>query len=321
MSTSSESSLHTYKACLGREDLDRIVQSCVFLSEHVLLPSSVTPSPHLDSSTQAMIRRRLNELNEIGAIQFWEIEGQSDFLKRSQPQLANSSFLPRHVIPIELYRDLYQKIVQRLVDNRLHFLGTAIPGSLDGIAEFVLGKHALWTIALNEYLRTNRIVFDPIAAHNAMRFFADLLSKSNTTEKVIEKILYRFNIPDLTLLSIRELERCRQLLPAVRQDVEKRVAESSPSTQFHEEQIAEQIANQIFEEFFDSIQERISELPEGKVFEWHIGRLELSASVKKEHAPRFFGWVEGRPSHPPLLQLLEVRRMIQRHESVEAKTQ
>jgi len=321
MSTSSESSLHTYKACLGKEDLDRIIQSCVFLSEHIFLPSSVTPSPHLDSPAQAMIRRRLDELNEIGAIQFWEIEGQSDFLKRSQPQLVNSSFRPRHVIPIEHYRDLYQRIVQRLVDNRLHFLGTAVPGSLDGIAEFVLGKHALWTIALNEYLKTNRIVFDPIAARNAMRFFADLLSKSNTTERVIEKILYRFNIPDLTMLSISELERCRQLLPAFRQDVEKRVAESSPSTRFQEEQIAERIAGQIFDEFFDSIQERMLERPEGNVFEWHIGRLELSASVTKEHALRFFGWVEGRPSRPPLLQLLEVKKIVQRHGSTEAKIQ
>lgn len=317
----SESSLHTYKACLGTEDLDRIVQSCVFLSEHVFLPSSVTPAPYLDSSAQAIIRRRLNELNEIGAIQFWEIEGQSAFLTRSQPELANSSFRPHHVIPIEVYRDLYQQIMQRLVDNRLHFLGTAVPGSLDGIAEFVLGKHALWTIALNEYLRTNRIVFDPIAAHNAMRFFADLLSKSITTEKVIEKILYRFNIPDLAMLSIRELEKCRKLLPAIRQDVEGRVAESSPSTQFHEEQIAERIANQIFDEFFDSIQRRIPEHPERNIFEWHIGRSELSASVRMELAPRFFGWVEGESPTPPLLQLLEVRNMIRRHEFERAHTQ
>ncbi len=310
MSAASEASLHTYKACLGPEDVNRIVQSCVFLSEYLYLPRTVSPEPHLDEVAQRSVIRRLEELNDIGAIRFWEIEGQSDFLKRSQPQLTQFSFPAHEVIPVEVYRELYGEITERLVQNRQYFLGTAMAESLDGIAEFVLGKHALWTVALNEYLRTKRILFDPIAATNATRFFTGILSHHVTADAVVSKVMNRLSIPDVTLLTAEQIAKCRTFLPAFRKDVEARVAEAASSPQFQEEQIAEKIAKQIMDEFFDVVQHNMSVRQALRVIAWRLGRLVLSPVITKEHAARFFGWRDNPAPRPPVLVLLEVKRML-----------
>lgn len=311
MSVTPERSLHCYKAAVSSQDVQRIVQSCVFLTEQVLLPAAIVPQPHLPAAEQAAIMRRLHELKDIGAVRFWEIEGQSRYLLSTRGSTAApNSFAPDVVMPVDAYRNVYAMIVDRLVNNRQRFLGVAIAGSLDGVAEFVLGKHALWTMALREYLKTRHVVFDPPAARNTARFFVDLLSKQEVAEGVVSRLMHKLSIPDVSMLDISQIERCRRFLPAFRDDVMRRIPEQPEAAAFREGELAEQIAEEVMNEFFDVVQRSLATKGVIRTLAWRLGQLVLSPLITREYADRFFGWFGAPPLDEPLLLLFEIHRQL-----------
>jgi len=312
MNTAPEKSLHCYKASVSAQDVQRIVQSCVFLTEQVLLPAAIVPQPHLAEPEQAAIMRRLHELRDLGAVRFWEIEGQSKYLLSTATGAPHGgmAFKPDIVMPVEAYKTVYALIVDRLVQNRQRFLGVAIAGSLDGVAEFVLGKHALWTMALREYLKTRHVIFDPAAAQNTSRFFADLLSKQEVAEGVVSRLMHKLSIPDVSMLDIGQIERCRKFLPAFRDDLVRRIPEQSEAVTFREGELAEQIADEVMKEFFDVVQRGLAAKSGLRTIAWKLGKLVLSPLITREYADRFFGWFGPQPQDDPLLLLLEIHRQL-----------
>ena len=304
-----QTGLYANKAYLTLEDIQRLTQSSVFLTECIYLPSSVRAAPTLGEEERTFIHTRLRELHEIGAFKFWEIEGQTEFLTGSTSS-AGIDLPIEKIIPRDEYLTIYNLVIDRLNSSRREFLGVEDAGSFDGITEIVLGKHVIWTFALNSYLDTRNIILDPATEANNLRFFRKLLAKTQIAEEVIQEISVSLHIPDLSLLNISQIESCRSYMPAFREKLLSNIDTTESSYFVGRPVLIKQISGAIVDDFLEYLQEQAQKpklFKTPKELFWNLAQLVLSRIITEKNKDRFFKWNDDKQTNAPELLLLKLR--------------
>jgi hypothetical protein len=298
--------LYINKAHIWSDDVRELVQSAVYLAESIYVPATVRAAPVLSEEEQTAIHMRLRELHSIGAVKFWEVEGTKGFLA-AQAEKVN---LPVDlVVSREQYKEIYEKVIDRLMENRSYFLTSETQVSTEGIAEIVRGKHVLWSFAMKEFLGANDILLDAVNAQNSMLFFTGLLAPSvvGISNAIISEVSMRLNIPDVTQLSIEQIESCRTFMPAFRDDLIAKI-KADGGFKFDRTEVIKKTADQIVDRFVGYMLEKkfTLESPDQTVSTWTLNQLLFSQDIQN-NSDRFFKWDNLSTSSAPELLLWKLK--------------
>lgn len=306
--------LYANTAFVTPEHLRRITQASVFMADSILLPSNVTVEPGLDHELQQQLTRRLQELHEIGAVRFWEIElGRSE-----QPQVPFGAVWPGDdFVAHEEYRSMFDQVNERLMEQRQTFLkGEA--ASYDGITEMVLGRQAMWRFCVAQELDANRLLLDDSTTAAMGHYFSDLMRYVEFESKVLDEVETRLDLPDVSLLSAEDLERCRAELPAFRQKLIEKTTNRFDA--MHVDQGVGEAASDLLDEFFEKTAKfkplpvkvggKSRVLPGEIIGEgiWDLSQLIFAPVIALKYAQLFFEWRREGRAMTPLLLLLDIKR-------------
>lgn len=306
-----KSGLYANKAFFSLEDIQRLTQSVVFLADCIYVPASVSADPRLTDEAQSFIYSRLQEFHEIGAVSFWEIEGQTSFLRDSLLDQKHSLPIDR-IISRDEYKTIYHEVIDRLTSCRSDFLGTEVAGSFDGITEIVLGKHTILTFALNSHLQTRSILLDPVTEANNSRFFERLLFKTKIAEQVVQEVSIGLHIPDLSLLDIKNIQECRELMPAFRDRLFDDIEAGQTHLQTDRSMAIKQIADAIVDRFLEHLHEKARQqsfFKAARTAAWSLAQMVLPKLITQDNSDRFFKWGSSAPPVTPELFLFRLRNV------------
>jgi hypothetical protein len=135
--------------------------------------------------------------------------------------------------------------------------------------------------------------------------------------KVLDEVETRLDLPDVSLLSIEDIERCRAELPAFRQKlVEKTTGRLDP---LYADQGIDDATSDLLDEFFETTTKykprvvrlggRSRVLP-GEILSegiWDVSQVVLAPVIALKYAKLFFEWRRKGRAMTPLLLLLDVR--------------
>jgi hypothetical protein len=310
--------MYANKAHLTIEDVRKIILASVFVADEVLLPSSLYVSPNLSDEQQGFVLTRINELHDIGAVRFWEIEG---FTNPSLSEARRSGLVmpADEQITRTQYNTVMEMIDERLMEQRQLFLGEAAT-SYDGITEMVLGRQTMWKFAVAESLKADRLLISPEVEGTMQQYFSDLMRYHQFESQIIERIADRLSLPDVSGLDPREIEICRQFMPAFR----TRLLNSTQS-QFNElflTAMVEEIADAIVNEFYDAIM--ATDVKTMRIFgrpmlkptrmiediTWDLLQLLFAPIIAVKFGKLFFEWMRDSSASAPLLLLMRLRQQI-----------
>lgn len=310
--------LYTNKADVWPDDIRQLIQSAVYLAESIYVPATIRAAPILVDTERKLIHRKLLELHSIGALKFWEVEGVRSFLTPESERLILPVDL---VISREEYKVLYEKVIDRLMANRTHFLHSENQVSVEGIAEIVRGKHVLWSFALKEFLGANDILLDAANAHNSMLFFTGLLDPSvvGVSQAIISEVTLRLHIPDVSNLTINQIETCRTFMPAFRDDLVAQV-KAGGTFEFDRKEIIKKTADKIVDRFIDYMLEKqfSAENLDQTTSTWTLDQLLFSQEIR-DNSDMFFKWQNENASSAPELLLWKLRSEFGAHDRVEPR--
>lgn len=303
--------IYLNKAYLTPNDIRRITQASVFIADYIILPVNIRIDPQLTEEESIILRNKVQELQEISAIKFWEIEGQS---KLAPPLRKNDIVRSENniVIPSRVYNDTYNEMIERLINKRQSFFDSSKDKSYDGLTEIVLGKQELWRFALTELLGANRILLDQTSTYTVQNFFSDLLRYEEFEIKILEKLAEKLNIPDVSQFSAKEIVQCRKFMPKFR----KRLFSDTEGkfNEFMVSELVDKISEAIIDEYYDHIEKIAREsknIPRKLTEEiiWDILGYIFSSSIAIKYSNLFFNWISDSqdPSYQPLL--MELRKM------------
>lgn len=306
--------LYANKAFLTALDIRRIVQASVFVADQILLPSTVWEDPSLDDKEKAFVATRLRELHEIGALKFWGVEGQAPLLS----QQGFSSLLqlkPDIVVPIEQYSRMYEETIELVMEQRITFLGGPEATSYDGITEIVAGKQELWRLSLCNALGANRLMLDKVHSQNIERYFADLFRYTKFEAQVIEQISEKLKLPDVSQLSISDIEKCRKYMPDFRN---KLAQDTGHYNQLTGAKLVERIADAIINDYLDRIESKAfrpahAMLDIGREVVWDLLQYIFAPIIAAKYAKLFLKLIKGKDSSEILLY--ELRKIAKRDKS------
>lgn len=300
--------LYTNKAFLNHDNVKEIIQSSVYLADCIYLPASIRAVPTLDEIHQRDIHTKLLQLHEIGAIKFWDVEGLTLFLTKEMP---STKFPLDTTIPRETYREIYDKVIDRLISNRAHFLKAESAPTVEGIAEIVRGKHVLWTFALKDYFQASDILLDAANARSNQLFFQQLLGSSivSTTQDVLNAVSMRLNIPDVSQLNISQIEACRKFMPTFRDDLLAKIKMGGDS-QLDRAEVVKKTADAIVTNFIEYIlkkslsgQQGSQQTSDGS--KWTLKQLMFPQEVGA-NKERFFKWEDKNDAMAPAMLLWKI---------------
>ena len=305
--------LYANAAFLTSTHLRRITQASVFMADTVLLPSSITAQPDLDQHEQATLMARLSELHEIGAVRFWEIE----LARGEQPDVPfRSSRAGDDFILHEDYRSMFDQVNERLMQQRETFLkGEA--SSYDGITEIVLGRQALWRFCVAQELDANRLLLDDSTKGAMSHYLGDLLRYNELESKVIDEVEERLDLPDVSLLSIEDLERCRAELPAFRKKLIEKTTGRYDA--LYGDELVKEAATDILDELVEQtskyrplpvkIAGKSRVIPGNIATEgfWDVSQVVFAPLIAIKYGKLFFDWRSEGRTMTPLLLLLDIK--------------
>jgi len=319
MASPKSTMLYASSLYLTPADIRRIIQASVFVADQVLLPTTVQPSHDLTEAESHFVLTRINELRELGALNFWEIEGQPDLLPRMRSR-DKLSVHPDKVIPYEDYKTISELIDDRLMQQRNIFLG-ADAISHDGITEMVLGKQTMWKFAVAKSLNADRLLLDQKTKAAMRQFFTDLMRYQEFESLIIDRIADKLDLPDISQLSVEDIERCRKLMPAFRAKL--MIATQNQFNEIFLQSLIEDIANGIVNDFFDLINSHAHDPKIVEVFgkpmlrptvfakeaTWDIVQVLFAPVIAAKYAWLFFKWFTDSSETVPLLLLMQLRQL------------
>lgn len=306
--------LYANSAFLTPTHLRRITQASVFMADTILLPSSITAQPGLDKQEQKNLMMRLSELHEIGAVRFWEIE----MARGEMPEVPfRSNQDGDEFILHESYRSMFDQVNERLMRQRETFLkGEA--ASYDGITEIVLGRQAMWRFCVAQELDANRLLLDDPTKGAMGHYFSDLLRYDDLESKVIDEIEERLDLPDVSLVSIEDLERCRAELPAFRKKLIEKTTDRYDAIYRQEgvEEAATDLLDELLEQTIKYKPRAIkiggrSHIIPGEIASegfWDLSQVVFAPVIATKYAKLFFEWRREGRAMTPLLLLLDIKR-------------
>lgn len=310
--------MFSHHAYFGISDLRRITMATVFAADEILLPTHLHIDPLLDQDQRLFVQRRLSELHEIHAIRGWAIENSPDAYRRA-PTEELLVLPPDNIVPTEVYLELLEAVEDQLVDYRRAFLPET--ANFEGITEFTLGKQTLCKFALAQELHVDRLLINRDSRDAFGLFLDDLGRYEQFEERILDQVVEGLNLPDISLLDMSDIERCRNLMPAFRESLLART-----SGRFHElglnELIAE-ISRSIIDEFTDMILGKMSDphmvhilgrpvpLPAeaAKEAAWDILQLLVAPALAAKYMQLLVRWYRDSRELQPLLLLLKLHRI------------
>jgi hypothetical protein len=313
--------MFSHQAHFGLSDLRRITMAVVFAADEALVPSHLRLDPSLDEDQRLLVQARTRELYEIGALRTWEVENAPD-PHRSAPTEQLLALPSDQVIDTHTYLGLLETVEEQLVDYRHEFLPAT--DNFEGITEFTLGKQTLCKIALAEQLQADRLLIDRDGRDAFGLFLDDLGRYERFEEPIIEQVVEGLALPDVSVLDMADIERCRRLMPAFRDDLLRRT-----SGRFHELGLADltaDIAASIVSDFTDTIAKRMSDPRIAPLFDhavplpdeiarealWDLLQLLVKPVVAAKYMRLITRWYRGSRELGPLLLLLRLHRLSHR---------
>lgn len=229
--------LYSSRAHLNEQDVARLVQASVYLADSVWLPDTAAVDPTLPNDRRLALTRRLDELRDIGALKRWGIES-------APTGLTSASY----VVSLERYQAMYDVVLDRLMANRVKFLGDA-GGSFDGITEIVLGKQAFWHFELCDELQADGLLYDNASSRNLGRFVSNLLGRLSEADEVVKELTLRLNLPDVSAFSVEKLVACREHMPAFRADILNRLASVTGRPGVTSKELIDKVASAVVSDY------------------------------------------------------------------------
>lgn len=305
------------KAFLTLEDVRRITLASVFVADEVLLPATVYVSPELTEVERDFILTRLQGLHELKAVRFWKIEGVPEIKTQARPS-DKVSIPPDQIITPEQYNAIMEMIDDRLMEQRQLFLREAAT-SYDGITEMVLGRQTMWKFAIASNLDVDRLLISEQIQSTMQQFFSDLMRYEEFESLIIDRIADKLNLPDVSQLSLEDIESCRKFMPLFREKL-LQTSENQYDELFLMTMV-EKIADSIVNEFFDLIQKH--NLKAAKIFgkpmlrpnrlmedfTWDLLQLLFAPIIAVKFAKLFFEWYKDSSATAPLLLLMRLREL------------
>lgn len=308
--------LYANKSFLDMADIRRITQASVFVADEILLPSTIEVNPQLTDEERGFAIARLRELNEVGAVRFWGVENQlANYHRESQEIWPVQA---EHVVNHEQYESIMSRIDNRLMEQREMFLGREAT-SFDGITEMVLGRTTMWKFAIAQTLNADRLLLDRQTQGAMHQFFSDLMRYEQFESLIIDRIASQLHLPDISQLSVRDIEICRRYMPAFRSKLLES-AEGKYNEIFLSSMI-ENIATSVTNDFLDAINAvdpktvrifgRTMLHPGGIASEvaWDLLQLLFAPVIAVKYAKLFFKWYTDSSDTAPLLLLMHLRTL------------
>lgn len=316
MTTTFFKMLYANKSFLNSEDIRRITLASIFIADQVLLPTNIQANPTLSDSERKFITTRLKELHEINALRFWKIEGKADEITQAVPRKAVIT-RPDEVIDLESYKAILEQINDRLMYQRETLLGEQAT-SYDGITEMVMGKQTMWKFAVAKTLQADRLLFEAEAQSTMSQFFSDLMRYHEFESLVVERIAEKLDLPDISILDMKDIETCRKYMPAFREKLINKTEDQYD--QIFLELIVEEIAKAIVDEFLDLIvAQNKAILSRGKLLgkgtgiakeaSWDLLQMLFAPIIIAKYAKLFFDSQKESSEIAPLLLLIKLHQL------------
>lgn len=216
---------------LGLAQLEKIVQSLVWLGDVIVLPPTVRMQPGLPPDVAAVVSHHVAEFAEAGFVEVWDLE--------TQEQLRLPTWMPSsttlNVIPESAHIGLAATVDEATVTYRrdiLRGVGKGPDDGIEGITEFVALRSAVWAEGLAHLLQADHLLQLP------QRSAALPLRKVATVRRslpVVHELMRLQRIRSLALVDAADLRRLRRRIPGARDFVDRIVASSAPDLTYQDE--------------------------------------------------------------------------------------
>lgn len=199
--------------------LERIMQAALFYAEVVTLRASATVP-----SSSGRVRRRINELIEIGAVQTWAHE--YELSRTGRPSAGGrtiSAAPPHHVVPMETTRRFMLEIDDELAENRgLAYDGG--PALREGVSEVVQLRHSMSTLRLADALGANGVLAGERESSPTIQAIERATRPADPHEAIVSEVVGHCSFGRLAHLPMEAVAECRLAMPQFRDLLCRRIA-------------------------------------------------------------------------------------------------
>jgi hypothetical protein len=295
---------------INSNDFKKIIRASVFMADTIWMPETLIVNPSETEESRKFIRRRIQELYEIGAIKLYGIEGiDSKSYRGIKTILGNRK--PDITIGKEEFEVMYNDVFNRIVDRRKKLFGDR-NNSYDGVTEIVMGKQEMFRFSIGNKLNTTRYLVGENSSRNLDHFFTDLLKYEDFEGQILNEVIKALDLPDVSLLSSVDIEDCRKLMPKFRENFD--VKTKRPTNNVFMDDIIKDISIEIVNEYMDKLEKNSKTLNSpvhntGEEIFWDLIQLMFPPSVVAKYLYKLFGHKIPSGSSPdPLLYNLRSKK-------------
>ena len=280
MSAATNQMLYDDSSVIGPTQLERIIQSLVWVADRVLAPASGRIDASLPQEDQNFLTRRLIELREADLLQLWDFE--PSLIGRSMKAPSRSMRRADEIRYVDsvAYERIYSNIIRGSQEYRARLLfgqrrGT--PVEFDGISEIVSFQSALWTLLLADHFEADQIMTPAYRTDALGRHLEKSITASQLVGPVIQHVMKLSDIGSLAHLEVKDIIRLRRKITVARSFVLDIVQAAIRENRFASvTELAESAKGKMYERY---IAELNKEIPRPRHIPERVGELGAEAVV------------------------------------------